>query len=102
MPEFTFYIDQKTTVWERSKYVIEAESYEEAVAKATEIFKDDELQDEEHGFIEQETLYDTIENMTPKENDNQSTMELIYVNNGEDKTILDNHIPPIQNSHVGD
>lgn len=92
MSEHAFYIDQKMTVWERHKYLVEAESYEEAKRKMIEEFNDLCIgENEGQGFQESEILFDTMENITPEENENQPTVELV---NEHNKTILTNYDEP--------
>lgn len=70
MKSFTVYFDQKVTVWSRTKFLhIEAESKEEAVAKAKEKFN-------EQGDIDDyEILYDTEHQLSPGENNGNPTEE---------------------------
>lgn len=83
---YEFYIDEKVTLWQRHKYVVNADSYEEALDKVAQELNDQEFSDDI--FVETDMLYDTIEYIDPKENNGQSTKELIY----ENKTILTNEI----------
>jgi hypothetical protein len=71
---FTFYIDRKVTIWIRETHEVEAETYEEAEKQMIESFKEDTECDET--FVEQETLYDTIEKLEPGDNDGSPTVEL--------------------------
>lgn len=88
MAKYSFYIDTKVTVWERSHRSIEANSEEEAKEIAKSIFKDDWGQNE----IESETLYDTQESMSVEENNGYSTVELIWPlgDSTKDTLIMDN------------
>jgi len=96
MKKYSFYIDTKVTVWERSHRTIEAESEEEAMKMAKDIFKDDGGQNE----LEVETLYDTQESMSVSENGGFATCELIWPSDmgigksgiitGSDNVIMDN------------
>jgi len=70
-----FFIDRKQTVWERSFYNIEAETYEKAVERIKEIAETNE--DEANEFDECQTLYETAIGMTPEENDGCSTVEVL-------------------------
>ena len=85
MARFNFIHDEKITVWERTQFVVEAETEEEARAIAAKKAKsasgiqyDDSIE-----IVNIETLDDTIEYMTPSENNNQPTVE-IYINNADD------------------
>lgn len=71
---FTFYIDRKVTIWIRETHEVEAETYEEAETQMIESFKQDNECDET--FVEQETLYDTIERLQPVDNYGNPTIEL--------------------------
>lgn len=74
MKEFEFYQDIKVTVWERQRFTVEAESYEQAL----EIVK--EYQDKDvsidYPIGDSETLFETEEFLTPEENGGYSTIEL--------------------------
>lgn len=84
MPKFDFELDQLVSVWQRSYYCIEADSYEEALSLMKEEFENPQF--EEPGYIDTEYLYDTAYELSPKENNNQSTKELLF----EKETILTN------------
>jgi hypothetical protein len=87
MKTFDFYKDEKCTIWTRLKFSIEAETYEEAVAKVLEI--------EEHSNYDEvetdhEFLYDTTTELTTDLNEEKSTIE-IY-SSDTDKLIYENGI----------
>lgn len=88
MKKYSFYIDNKVTVWERSHRTIEAESEEEAMKMAKDIFKDDWGQSE----LGMETLYDTQESMSVEENGGFATSELIWPigDSIKDTVLMDN------------
>ena len=73
MQTFDFYKDQKCSVWTRTSFRIQAETYEQAVAKVVEIEKNDNY--DEIG-TDYEVLYDTLNDLTPNENYNFSTIEI--------------------------
>jgi len=76
MPEYRMFIDEKHTVWQRIRYVVTADSPEEAKKLLTEEFENPSMSElPPVKFLECETLYDTLEPLTPKENDGQSTRE---------------------------
>ena len=83
--EFNFEIHEKITVWEKHKYTVEAPTYVEALEIMKREFVNTEFMD---NFVESEIMYDTGEFMTPEDNDNQATKELLY----NDKVIIDNII----------
>ena len=80
MAKFKYYQDQLVKVWERRNFTIDAETQEEADKIAKEIAKSnyqvyaEERDDVE--FTEQETLFDTEENVSIEENDRRATMEV--------------------------
>mgnify|MGYP003350195759 CR=1 FL=1 len=86
MAEFDFYLDQKHTIWYRGKFQIEAETYEEAVAKVKEMEQDQMKYDEVD--VRWDEIESTLEGLTPEDNDGQTTNEvysadtsdLIYAN----------------------
>ncbi len=68
------YIDYKVTVWRRVYFDEDTDS-----KKVIQVLEEDGLGyvfDKELGFIEQETLYETEEDMTPEENGGYSTIEV--------------------------
>ena len=72
-----FYIDYKTTIWQRAKF-----EDEESLNLALKALKEDGLDsifDEKIGFIENEILYDTDSFLSLEESGN-STIE-VYANN---------------------
>jgi hypothetical protein len=73
MENFYFYLDQKVTSWMRTNFEVEAESFEEAVKKANEMYESGKLND-----IGWDEVDSTKETMDTKENDGYSTEELYY------------------------
>jgi len=73
MENFYFYLDQKVTTWMRTNFEVEAESFEEAVKKANEMYESGKLND-----IGWDEVGSTKETMDTKENDGYSTEELYY------------------------
>lgn len=87
MATFNFYQDQKHTVWDRHRFSVEADDYEEAIAKVCSI-KDRliiESVDDGDGitFDSCETLYDTMEHLSPEDNGGCSTLEMFNENGNE-------------------
>jgi hypothetical protein len=92
MKTFDFYADKKNTIWTRSEFKIEAETYEQALEKIKEVEKGDYsvIYDDE---MDTEYLYETLEEMTPEENKGEATIEihsedtneLIYTNETKTK-----------------
>lgn len=72
---FDFFVDRKCTVWERTRFSIEAETLEQA----KEILRNASYEEREELIYaddyECETLHETTEFMTPQENDGQATEE---------------------------
>ena len=79
MKNYNFYIDEKVTIWQRFAYYIEAESYEKALDKMKQEMKDGNIDDDI--CYHTEFLTDTVEYLTPEENNGNCTKELIYKNN---------------------
>ena len=63
MENFYFYLDQKVTTWMRTNFEVEAESFEEAVKKANEMYESGKLND-----IGWDEVDSTKETMDTKEN----------------------------------
>ena len=86
METFSFYQDRKVTCWERTRFDIIAENYEEAVALVKSWQGEDVLcfEDNEKIIItDGETLYDTSESLSVEENGGKPTIE-VFADNGED------------------
>lgn len=86
MQRFEFYIDRKVTDWVREHHFVEAESYDEAVNKIVEDFKN--AIDDMDSFDWQESLEDVKQYMEPEDNDGSATAELIDIKTSE--TIINN------------
>ncbi len=71
METFNFYLDTKVTAWYRTPFEIEADTLEEAKLKAIEFVKSGET-----SYISWEQIDDTVETMSVKDNDGESTEEL--------------------------
>lgn len=87
MATFNFYQDQKTTVWDRNRFSVEASTYDEAVEKVRSI-KDLLIAESEQNGIKLnscETLFDTMEHLSPEDNGGCPTLE-IFNENGEEIT----------------
>ena len=78
METFDFYLDTKVTGWYRTPFEIEANTLEEAKQKAIEFVKSGETT-----YISWEQIDDTIETMSVKDNDGESTEELYTYSDGE-------------------
>lgn len=82
------YIDYKVTVWKRVYFDKDTDS-----KKVIQVLEEDGLGyvfDEELGFVEQETFYETEEDMTPEENGGYATIEVYENNNPVDDLIWSN------------
>lgn len=91
MPQFKFHQDIKCSIWFRSQFSVEAESYEEAVAKVAphkdiDIF-DEGPQDFLRGSCELKN--DSLAPIYPDENGGNATLE-IY--NDKDEELFNNKI----------
>ncbi len=78
METFDFYLDTKVTGWYRTPFEIEANSLEEAKLKSIEFVKSGET-----SYISWEQIDDTVETMSVKDNDGESTNELYTYSDGE-------------------
>ncbi len=85
MKTFDFYRDEKCSVWTRSKFSIDAETYEEAVQKV--LFMEDNC-DYDEVDSQFEVLYETMDALTPDVNEDKSTIELF--SSDTDKVIFSN------------
>ena len=74
MGTYRLSVDRKYTIWEREYYTIEAESETEALEKC--LSPDVDCSDSEF-------QYDTADYMTPKDNNNYSTLEVFNEDTGE-------------------
>lgn len=79
MEKFDFYQDTKITCWQRTHFVVNAQSYEEAIQRI-QMWADKDVYGEEDGknveIICAETLFDTTENMDKTENGGKPTVEI--------------------------
>jgi hypothetical protein len=74
MKTFDFYRDEKQTIWIRTRFDIQAESYEEALEKIKEVEVDkSESYENTHYW---EFLEETLEEITPEENKGEATLEI--------------------------
>ena len=83
MKKFSYYIDEKVSLWRRSYFSVEADSAEEADQIARESIGEKEV-NLEFDIDDSEYLYDTEENITPEENGGLSTLELF----SDDETLI--------------
>jgi hypothetical protein len=85
MATFNFNLDSKRTIWYREFFEVEANTEEEAKEIAIKMAKYDEFDSTYHC----EVLFDTSEQMSVEDNDNQTTQEL-YLNDTHEELIWDN------------
>ena len=86
MQNFRFYQDRKVTCWERTRFEVKAESYEEAVAIIKSWQGEDVLffeDDEKVVITDGETLYETAESLPIEDNQGKPTIE-VFGEQGED------------------
>lgn len=95
MSIFKFFQDRKYTVWERTHFIIEADTENIAISCAVQAMKDDiSTVDIENAVIvieETETLYDTMEYICVEENAGQPTQE-IYMGTPRKNTLLTDNL----------
>ena len=72
--DFYFYFDEKCTIWTRTHFCVEAETYEEAQKLSLELIENGEYGN--NGSSDYETLYETMREMTTSENGNNPTFEV--------------------------
>jgi hypothetical protein len=82
MATFSFYIDQKCSVWQRGMFDIQAETYEQA----KELAKNQKFDIDE---ISWETLWETLTDIEFDDNNGQPTME-IYSNDNAGELVITN------------
>jgi len=89
MKTFNFYRDQKCSVWQRAKFKVEAETYEDAVNK---VLKMEESEDFDEFDPVYDLLVETICDLTPDVNEGKTTTEIystetneIIFENGENR-----------------
>lgn len=80
MATFEFYADQKVTMWERVTFSIEAETRNEAMQIAKQSVKTGNYPSD----VWYDTLYDTTEPLSIKNNNGRATLELYT----EDKDMI--------------
>lgn len=85
MSEFNFYKDRKVTEWERYYYSVEAESLEEA----TQMILNGNTE-----WYDWEKIDDTVEYMSPDENNGEPTVEL-YNDDTEELIATDLEYPDL-------
>lgn len=101
MPIFRFYLDTKTSMWDRDEYVIERETEEEAIEFMKKVFNKQVPNEDMPQPVDSQPLDDTISYEEPTICSPSATRELLFiVPAGEDIHTTDNAIPPIQNPHV--
>lgn len=92
METFNFYRDQKCSVWQRAKFKVEAETYEDAVNKVLEMEESENFDEFDPVY---ELLVETICDLTPDVNEGKTTTEIystdtneIIFENGEKPSII--------------
>jgi hypothetical protein len=86
MQKFQFSLDEKGTIWFRTKFEIEAESLDIAKEEALNKLKTGEFN------YPWEPLEDTIELITPEQNYGEPTIELYSMEHGDHDPIFTNKI----------
>jgi len=82
----TIYINRLVEIWIRDTYNVDADSEEEILKKLKGEFESPEYNEEE-GFIETETLYETEMEILPKHNNYNFTKELILVSDSKQRQL---------------
>jgi len=86
MKTFQFQLDEKGTIWFRTKFEIEAESLEKAKEEAVTKLKNGDFN------YPWEPLEDTIELISPDQNSGESTIELYSMEPGDHAPIFTNEV----------
>lgn len=73
MEKYHFYFYRKCTTWCHTPFDVYANSQEEAIQKATEMYLSGEISNYSWDYID-----DTTESMSPSENEGQPTEELMF------------------------
>lgn len=68
------YVDVKITVWQRHHFTDETDMQQ--IIEMIKVKGLDEVIDDAAGFTESEILFETQSDMTPEENERQSTIEV--------------------------
>ena len=97
MAEFYFYQNRKVICWERDTFVVNADSYKDAVSIVKAHYGDGVLNetDDRIRFDECRTLCETSEDITPEENGGSPTIEVF---DDYDNFIISN-VPSYNNSN---
>ena len=82
MEKFDFYQDRKVTSWERTFFTVEAEDYDAAINAVKSWDGEDVacLSDDRVSLIENRSLWETSEAMSPEDNNGEATIEIFYYN----------------------
>lgn len=82
MSKIKFYIDCKTTVWQREEHEVEFTSEEDLKKALAEIMarggNSESIDNELNSFRENDIMYDTTEYLEPSENNNEATIEIRF------------------------
>lgn len=77
---YKFYQDTKHTIWQRTRFTVEAPTEEEAIRKAAALIEDGEFdaepEDDHIRIGEPELLFDTLSELSTEENDGEATVEI--------------------------
>ena len=75
MTKHYFEIDRKIIVWERNKYSVPANTFEEAFAKLQKDFEELNFE-EDSGFISSEILHETTQPLSLSDNGEYATISI--------------------------
>jgi hypothetical protein len=77
MQKFSFYMDEKVTSWHRKQFRVEANSFDEAVAKIQELMNNPDIPKNniEYSGCSQE-IEETTEVLLPEDNHGESTCKI--------------------------
>ena len=91
---YKFYQDTKHTIWQRTRFTVEAPTEEEAIRKAAALIEDGmfdaEPKDDRIRIGEPELLFDTLSALSTEENDGETTVEIYSETSREGRMIAEN------------
>lgn len=107
MATFHFNQQRKVTIWHNEYFSIEADTKEEAIAKVKEAWKQccmgtgsEDLEEvmDDADFYDAAYLLETVEDLPVKDNDNQATVEVVFVEeDGSDYDVICDNTEEYQN-----
>ena len=92
MKTFEFFLDQKITTWMRTDFEVEADTLDDAIIKAKQMYESGHLDQ-----ISWEEIDNTKEVLQPKDNGGESTAELYNMEkNGDVLEVYSNKLDKVE------